>query len=100
MIKPKGGRGKKAPYETVAVRVPVPLLETVTTLIEQYRQSVLDPDNAVNSTVESEDCLSVLNRFIEESGQSDKLHTRNNVNLLRFRDWLQVRNSPTESDTL
>lgn len=100
MVKPVGGRGKKAPYETVAVRVPVPLLETVSALIEQYRQSVLDPDSATNSTVENEDCLSTLNRFIEESGQSDKLHTRNNVNLVRFREWLQSKNSLSESDTL
>lgn len=33
----KGGRGKRAPYQTVVIRVPEPLADTVNQLIETYR---------------------------------------------------------------
>ena len=39
--KPVGGRGKRAPYQTAIVRVPVPLVETVDRLATSYRESVL-----------------------------------------------------------
>ena len=35
----KGGRGKKAPYKTVVIRVPEPLADTVNELIEDYRET-------------------------------------------------------------
>jgi high-affinity Fe2+/Pb2+ permease len=41
MIKPVGGRGKKAPYLTVTMRVPQPIAEKVQSLIEGYRTSVI-----------------------------------------------------------
>jgi hypothetical protein len=34
----KGGRGKKAPYQTVHYRIPEPIKPTVEMLAEQYRQ--------------------------------------------------------------
>lgn len=37
MSKPKGGRGKKAPYETTVVRVPDPVLEQVEAICDSYR---------------------------------------------------------------
>ena len=36
----KGGRGKKAPYETVHYRVPKPLKSTVQKLSNTYRNSL------------------------------------------------------------
>lgn len=36
-----GGRGKKAPYETTHVRVPVPLKPEVEKLISNYREKLL-----------------------------------------------------------
>lgn len=42
MTKPKGGRGKQAPYESTHVRVPVPLKLKVDKLVEDYRNLVLD----------------------------------------------------------
>ena len=42
MNKPVGGRGKKAPYNTVVIRVPEPLVEKVEKLIDWYRISVLE----------------------------------------------------------
>ena len=40
MSKPVGGRGKKAPYETQQMRVPVPVKEEVNELITDYRESL------------------------------------------------------------
>jgi len=42
MNKPLGGRGKKAPYETTHMRIPVPLKADIEKLIENYRLSVID----------------------------------------------------------
>jgi regulatory protein YycI of two-component signal transduction system YycFG len=41
MNKPIGGRGKKAPYETTHVRIPVDLKSQVEKLVEDYRNSGL-----------------------------------------------------------
>lgn len=41
MNKPVGGRGKKAPYETTVVRVPLPLVEKVERQIDEYREFVI-----------------------------------------------------------
>jgi len=37
MDKPKGGRGKRAPYESTHVRVPLPIKHRVEELIDVYR---------------------------------------------------------------
>jgi hypothetical protein len=42
MTKPMGGRGKKAPYETTHMRIPLPLKNQIEQLIEDYRLSILD----------------------------------------------------------
>ena len=42
MVKPVGGRGKKAPYETTHLRVPIPIKSEIKKLIENYRLSVVD----------------------------------------------------------
>jgi hypothetical protein len=42
MNKPLGGRGKKAPYETTHLRIPVPIKAEIEKLIDNYRLSVID----------------------------------------------------------
>ena len=42
-IKPKGGRGKIAPYETVTVRIPLPIKGDVEKMANDYRESALQP---------------------------------------------------------
>jgi hypothetical protein len=42
MDKPKGGRGKKVPYNSVTVRVPEELKGTVEALVDDYRQFILE----------------------------------------------------------
>ena len=40
-IKPRGGRGIKAPYEQTHVRTPLPIKEQVESLVNAYREAVL-----------------------------------------------------------
>jgi len=47
MTIPKGGRGKKAPYETTQMRVPVPIKDQVNSLIAKFRGEVLDDNNLI-----------------------------------------------------
>jgi hypothetical protein len=42
MNKPIGGRGKKAPYNTVVMRIPEPLVEKVEKLVDWYRIAALE----------------------------------------------------------
>lgn len=42
MTKPVGGRGKKAPYSTVVLRIPEPLLSHFEDQAEEYRQAVVN----------------------------------------------------------
>lgn len=44
-LKPKGGRGYKAPYETHQVRVPDPLIPQVHQLIERYQECIANGGN-------------------------------------------------------
>ena len=39
MTKPKGGRGLRAPYQTIQVRCPIPIKAAVMHLIEQFHQT-------------------------------------------------------------
>ena len=96
MIKPKGGRGQKAPYETAQVRVPVPIKPDVERLIEGYRASVLGESDK-RSLDNSDDflvALKLVDRFVEERNLAAKMGTRDNTNLKRFKEWLEA-NSKT-----
>lgn len=48
MPKPKGGRGKIAPYKTRQVRVPEPMINQVDELIETYQSYVVSGGDAAN----------------------------------------------------
>ena len=41
MDKPVGGRGKKAPYKSVTIRVPEPIVKDISEYIDRYRNTVL-----------------------------------------------------------
>ena len=102
MAKPLGGRGKRAPYETVMVRVPEPIKADVETLIAAYRDAVLAGDDNVSISVdmltEVLAAIKLVDRFIKEIGQEDNLHQRNNRNLVKFRDWLIEKSTNTHPD--
>lgn len=153
MVKPRGGRGQRAPYETTQMRVPIPIKPELESLIAAYRKKVLpaedegdrkivlpaiedqDDDQDDDQTDDQDDdqtddqdddqtdptdletirdqariiqelrtevqylnlkfsnpiqpALELVDRFIEVIDQTDKLHTRNNVNLVKLRNWLQ-----------
>ena len=55
MTVPKGGRGKKAPYETQQMRVPTPIKDQVTSLIAQFRSEILDGSKTFENLFESVD---------------------------------------------
>lgn len=40
MPKPKGGRGHTAPYETKLTRIPIPLAEQISELVERYQEHI------------------------------------------------------------
>jgi len=42
MSKPRGGRGKLAPYQTKLVRIPIPLAFQVNQLVERYQDYIAD----------------------------------------------------------
>lgn len=48
-LMPKGGRGKRAPYETVVVRVPEPVLDRVEAIIDSYRLGLALEENPSGS---------------------------------------------------
>jgi hypothetical protein len=93
-IKPKWGRGHRAPYETVMVRTPVPIKAEVEAVIARYRDSVLSGSPvAIESDVRYA-AIRLLNLFVNEVGiNTDSLTkpTRDNVNLLRFLRWLESK---------
>jgi len=42
MSKPVGGRGHKAPYQTMTVRIPIDVKEQVEEIVERFRSSDLE----------------------------------------------------------
>jgi predicted RNase H-like nuclease (RuvC/YqgF family) len=59
MVKPLGGRGLKAPYETTHVRVPIPIKASVQALIDEFRerqiQSLIKPLTSLDETEDEQD---------------------------------------------
>ena len=55
MTVPKGGRGKKAPYETTQMRVPVPIKDQVSDLIAKFRGEVFSDLKTDENLFESVD---------------------------------------------
>lgn len=98
MARPLGGRGKKAPYATAMVRVPVPIKSDVEKLIAQYRTELLgggsEDETESDKSDDSEEILTAIklvDRFVEKIGQTEHLHSktrRDNRNLAKFRNWL------------
>lgn len=62
MVKPKGGRGVSAPYKTTHVRVPVPLKDEVSNLIEAWHNS----QNAFDSEEGLEKSEDNVNRLLDD----------------------------------
>jgi hypothetical protein len=66
MNKPLGGRGKKAPYETTHLRIPLPIKTDIEKLIENYRLSVIDGiETHDNSLMSVEDAKLLTRKLIK-----------------------------------
>lgn len=63
-MKQIGGRGKKAPYETTHIRVPIPIKSRVEAMIEEFRSG----ENTVeeNPSVSLEDALSIAQDILKQ----------------------------------
>lgn len=99
MSKPVGGRGKKAPYETTHVRVPLPVKDRVEELVEQFKSGSLD--DADRLTVE--EChLADEYRNLLTSNSSSNSSTDNSLTSLEdtleiVREILRQKKSARES---
>jgi hypothetical protein len=49
MSKPVGGRGHKAPYQTITIRIPIDVKEQVEEIVERFRDSDLESTQTDNS---------------------------------------------------
>lgn len=83
MNKPLGGRGKKAPYETQIIRVPVPIVPKVQQIVDDYRNLVI---NGEESEFEKYPNLAACNSPVSYSEA-----------LLRAREIVKSKRSATES---
>ena len=62
MDKPKGGRGKKAPYNSCTVRIPEDLKDAVETLVKQYRQFILEGIESKSNDIPTIDEIKELSK--------------------------------------
>ena len=77
MVKPVGGRGKKAPYQTIQMRVPLPLKSKVEELVEQYRTEVLgEPEGLLELSSKPVNRFRILREIADEL-LADQVVTRN-----------------------
>lgn len=88
MTVPKGGRGKKAPYETQQMRVPIPIKDQVTSLIAKFRAEILvdsqidenlfEPVEITKLSPESESLqLEIQNlKTVLEASETEKLNLK------------------------
>jgi len=60
---PKGGRGVKAPYETVVMRIPKPIEEDVLILIQDFRNGTSKP---VTSKLDKEQLLDIATVILKK----------------------------------
>lgn len=95
MTKPLGGRGQKAPYETVQVRCPKPIKHEVETLIANFRESVLageDVQKKDSSHANYDECLKLVFRFLEEHHLTEQVEekTPRMYRLQQFIRWLET----------
>ena len=62
--KPLGGRGKKAPYETLIMRVPVPLVSQVEQIVNNYRSEVIAGIPARQKLINRDDAVQEAKKIL------------------------------------
>ena len=86
MPKPVGGRGRKAPYQTVIVRIPVDVKPQIDKIVEQFRSGDLDLVETDNSEANR---ISQLTTIIDRYKTASKLS----------RDWTKCNQLIQELET-
>jgi hypothetical protein len=77
MTKPLGGRGKKAPYETAVIRVPIPIVSKVVKLIEDYRNLTINSEESESDKHPQLPAMSTLTTYQEALEEVKKILTAN-----------------------
>jgi chorismate mutase len=62
MSKPVGGRGHKAPYQTMTIRIPIDVKEQVEEIVERFRSGDLE---IVKNNQGGDNIISQLNTIID-----------------------------------
>ena len=78
MVKPVGGRGHKAPYTTMVIRIPVDLQERVEVMVEKFRD---DLENDIIEVDLDDDKISKISKIVDKY----KLMSKSS------RDWVKCK---------
>jgi hypothetical protein len=77
MEKPVGGRGKKAPYQTTHIRVPLPVKDKVEKLIEEYRESGTNQSSSDSQQIISlEDAKLLSKKLLKSKTKNIETHAK------------------------
>jgi hypothetical protein len=86
MSKPVGGRGHKAPYQTMTIRIPIDVKDQVEEIVERFRDGNLESTQTDNS---DRHIISQLTTIIERYKAAAKLS----------RDWTKCNQLIQEIET-
>lgn len=86
MSKPVGGRGHKAPYQTMTIRIPIDVKEQVEEIVERFRDNNLESTQTYNS---DNNKISQLTAIIEQYKTAAK----------SSRDWTKCNQLIQELET-
>lgn len=64
MNKPRGGRGKKVPYSSLTVRVPEKLKEKIESIVDSYRDAILNGSEYKDNDYPSIDEIIELSKIL------------------------------------
>lgn len=97
MTKPVGGRGKKAPYETTHLRVPVPIKDNLQRIIDAYRDSTIDDSNSELTVFEELELLRNECQFLRDTLSKQKPLTALEDTILTAKSILRQKKSKADS---
>lgn len=60
---PVGGRGHKAPYKTIVIRIPVDLKSQVDDLVSQFREGSIGVNKHENIETKAPDLKAIIERY-------------------------------------
>lgn len=95
MPKPKGGRGHTAPYETKLTRIPIPLAEQISELVERYQEYIaaggeaLSPPPLLDAMVEERTAVGIaFDKPVNELELEQELELLNQQLISNPHEWM------------